>query len=319
MATQPVTLSAIDPILLPPTITAPIFTKSAEQSTVMRLARSVPLAMDSTTSIPVPLDVPTADWVDQAGRKPLGSGGVGVKQMTGKKIAVMIPVAEEVARTNAAGLYTQLQSDLPTAFARAFDVAAIHGKTMRGATGPFPDYVSQTTKAITLGTATKGNGGLWKDFVDGMAAVVDDDWDFTGFAADKRLKPQILGVTDANGRPIFTDSAAPVDAAAGVGSGTLIGEPLMYGGGISGKYRRQANSSDTGLRAVGGDWSQCAYGVGMDISIRLSTEASYVDENGDWVSAFQNNLVLILAEAYYGFVLGDAEAFVLYQNAGAGS
>lgn len=73
---------------------------------------------------------------------------------------------------------------------------------------------------------------------------------------------------------------------------------------------------DTKLRAIGGDWSQCAYGVGMDITIKVSDSASYVDENGATHSAFQENLVLLLVEAYYGFVKSDAlGAFVAYTDA----
>jgi hypothetical protein len=72
-----------------------------------------------------------------------------------------------------------------------------------------------------------------------------------------------------------------------------------------------AGGVDSGLRAIGGDWSQCAYGVGMDISIKVSTEASYFDGT-TWHSAFQENLVLLLVEAYYGFVVGNTNAFVAY-------
>jgi hypothetical protein len=68
---------------------------------------------------------------------------------------------------------------------------------------------------------------------------------------------------------------------------------------------------DTNLRAVGGDWSQAAYGVGMDITLKISNEASYFDGT-NWHSAFQENLVLVLAEAYYGFVMGAKRAFVTY-------
>jgi hypothetical protein len=68
---------------------------------------------------------------------------------------------------------------------------------------------------------------------------------------------------------------------------------------------------DTSVRAIGGDWSQAAYGVGMDISIKISTEANYYD-GSTWHSAFQENLVLLLAEAYYGFVVGNTNAFVTY-------
>ncbi|HEY9369742.1 phage major capsid protein [Streptomyces sp.] len=314
VATEPILLSDLNDALLPRTLTGPIFEKSVEQSAIMSLARRAPLAIDATTSIPIPMDVPTADWVGQGARKPLSSGGIDVKQMTAKKLAVLIPVAEEVVNTNAAGLWTQLQNDLPTAFSRAFDYAAIHGKTMKGASGPFSDYLIETTKWQELGTATQQNGGVYADLVGGMKEVVDDDWDFTGFAADPRLKPELLLATDANGRPIFVDTTTPGTNAAS--AGTLIGESLAYSRAVSGKHRRQSTSTDSGLRAIGGDWSQAAYGVGMDITVRVSAEATYVDEEGGVHSAFQENLVLLLAEAYYGFVVGDVEAFVKYTTNG---
>ncbi|MFF3324964.1 phage major capsid protein [Streptomyces sp. NPDC002889] len=317
VATAPIKLSDVDATFLPPQLTGPIFEKSVEQSAVMSLARRVPLSMSATTAVPVPLDVPTADWVEQAGRKPLGTGGVDIKTMSGKKIAVLIPVAMEVVQSNAAGLWTQLHRDLPTAFSRAFDRAAIHGKTMKGATGPFPDHLAETTKSVTIGTTTQANGGIWGDLVDGMRDVSDDDWDYTGTVLDHRMKPSLLGATDTTGRPIFVDTTQPGTGAAL--AGTLVGEPVAYSRSVSGKLRRQSGTIDTGLRGIGGDWSQTAYGVGMDITVRISREATYIDEDGGVHSAFQENLVLLLAEAYYGFVLGDVEAFVKYLAAGGSS
>ena len=78
----------------------------------------------------------------------------------------------------------------------------------------------------------------------------------------------------------------------------------------------QSPDSDSNLRAIGGDWSQAAWGQGMDITIKMSDTASYVDEAGATHSAFQENLVLLLVEAYYGFVKSDAlGAFVAYTDA----
>jgi HK97 family phage major capsid protein len=316
-ATAPITLSNVDSSLLPRTITEPIFEKSVEQSAVMALARRAPLSLDATTSVPIPMDVPTADWVGQAQKKPLSTGGVDVKHMKAKKLAVLIPVAMEVARTNPAGLFEQLQKDLPTAFARAFDHAAIHGLTMKGAPGPFSDYLAKTSNSVQLGTAAQTSGGIWADLVNGMSLVVDGDWDYTGTVADHRLKPQLLLATDTTGRPILVDTQTPgTDMAS---AGTLIGHPLAYSRSVSGKQRRQSTSTDTGLRAIGGDWTQCAYGVGMDITVRISDQATYVDEEGGVHSAFQENLVLLLAEAYYGFVVGDVDAFVKYTGSPSGS
>jgi HK97 family phage major capsid protein len=91
------------------------------------------------------MDVPTAGWVSEGGAKPVGSAGVGVKLMTGKKVALLVPVSQEVAMTNPAGLYDQLVQDLPTAIGRAFDYAAIHGLDLKtGGAGPFSDYLALT-------------------------------------------------------------------------------------------------------------------------------------------------------------------------------
>lgn len=403
-----VTLSNISSTLLPPTITGPIFDQAVESSAVMSLARRVPLSMTAQTAIPVSMDIPAAGWVSEGGAKPVGSAGVSVKTMTGKKVALIVPVSQEVATSNAAGLYTQLRQDLPVAIARAFDHAAIHGLDLRtGGAGPFADYLINGANSVELGTASAANGGVYVDLVNGEKDVVDAGFDFTGFAADPRLRPTLKLSVDTQGRPLWVD-----DPSMGTNGANLIGYPAYYNRGVSGFYRRHGNrvqtvtltGSPTGgtftltgggattgtiafnasaatvqtairtlggefsaatvsgsaggpwtvtlnqgaagpvplalgtnsltggttpsvtiaavaptgttLRAVGGDWSQCAYGVGMDISIKVSTEASYVDEAGNTVSAFQNNLVLLLVEAYFGFVKSDADAaFTAYIDA----
>lgn len=402
------TLSSVNPTLLPPTITGPIFDQAIESSAVMSLARRVPLSITANTAIPVSMDIPAAGWVSEGGQKPVGSGAVGIKTMTGKKVALLVPVSEEVARSNPAGLYAQLRQDLPVAIARAFDYAAIHGKDLRtGGAGPFSDYLLKNASDVELGTATQANGGMFADLVTGEKAVVDAGYDFTGFAADPRLKPTLKLGTDNTGRPLWVDSPTQ-----GINAGALIGYPAFYNRGVSGTYRRSGNrvqvititgtptggtftlkgngntsgtiaynaassavqtavralggpfanatvagsaggpytvtlgvagvaaaplyadgsgltggtnanavvaqspGLDSHVRAIGGDWSQAAFGVGMDITIKVSDTASYVDEAGTTHSAFQENLVLLLVEAYYGFVTSDgAGAFVAYNDA----
>jgi hypothetical protein len=408
MATQ---LNAVNSTLLPANITGPIFAKATEASAVMSLGRRVPLSVSANTAIPVPMDIPVAGWVSEGGVKPAAQVGAGVKIMTGKKVALLVPVSSEVVLTNPAGLYGQLSTDLPTAIARAFDQAAINGKDMRsGGAGPFPDFLSQTGNTVALGTASQATGGLYRDIVMGAGAVVDKNFDFTGIAADPRFKIDTMLQTDTQGRPLFNDA----NSAGGI-DGTLAGFPTSFSKGVSGKYWRAGdtvqtvtiigtptggtfvlmsggNSAtlafnaaaattvqsavqawggiyaavtvtgaaggpytitfpavasnvtaaaapfavdqrlltggtaatsqatvvgsgvggvDTLLRGVGGDFSQCAWGQGMDITIQKSTEASYFDGT-TWHSAFQENLTLLLVEAYFGFVVGDKNAFVTY-------
>jgi len=399
-------LSSVNSTLLPPTVAGPIFDQVIETSAVQRLARRVPLSLTANTVVPVSMDIPAAGWVSEGGVKPVGNGGVGIKQMQGKKVALLVPVSDEIARTNAAGLYAQLQQDLPVAIARAFDHAAIHGKDLRtGGAGPFSDYILKGASSIELGTAAASAGGTYADLVNGEKLVVDAGFDFSGFAGDPRLKPTLKLTTDTQGRPLWVDEPQN-----GLNAGSLIGYPAFYNRGISGAYRRhgsrvqvvtitgtptggtftlniggssttlaynvstaaaqtairalgaqwagatvsgtaganytitlsplggaaapiipshaltggtnpavvvaQSPDTDTNLRAVGGDWSQAAWGQGMDITIKVSDTASYVDENGVTHSAFQENLVLLLVEAYYGFVKSDAlGSFVAYTDA----
>jgi hypothetical protein len=407
VATQ---LSAVASTLLPPSITGPIFNKATEMSAVQSLARRVPLSVTANTAIPIPMDVPVADWVAEGGLKPVSQVGVGVKQMTGKKVALLVPVSEEVANTNPGGLYELLQQDLPTAIARAFDYAVINGKSLRtGNAGPFPEYLAQASNTVALGTTANSAGGLYVDVVTGAGRVTDKNFDFNGIAADPRFKIDAQLQIDTQGRPLYTDSVN----SAGSNGGNIAGFPAFFNKGVSGKYVRagdkvqtvtingtptggtfllmsggnsytaaynaaaatvqtavrawgsiysgvtvtgsaggpytitfpDSNSVATGaapfsvdqslltggtaaasqatvaasgaggtdslLRGVGGDWSQAAYGVGMDISVRISKEASYYD-GSVWHSAFQENLVLLLVEAYYGFVMGSKDAFVTY-------
>lgn len=400
------TLSSVHSTLLPPTVTEPIFAQTAEQSAVQALARKVPLAMTAQTAIPVTMDIPVAGWVSEGGQKPVGHGAVGVKTMQGKKLALLLPVSEEIVRSNAAGLYDQLRQDLPKSLSRAFDYAAIHGKDLRtGAAGPFPEWLKQTPNSVELGTTTQANGGMYKDLVNGEALVVNRNFDFEGFAADPRLKPVLKGQVDTTGKPLWVD-----DPTMGLGGGRLIGYPAAYNRGVSGNYTRSGNRvqvititgtptggtfsisgngntatgiafnaantavqtavrslggpfaaatvagsaggpytvtlgvlgvssgpltangstltggtnpaavvaqspvQETGLRAIGGDWTQCAWGQGMEITAKISDVASYVDEAGVTHSAFQENLVLLLIETYYGFVVGDVNAFVAYTD-----
>lgn len=307
----PIRSSSVPSTLLPPEITGPIFDRAVESSAVMQLARRVPLSMTAETAIPVSGDVPLADWVDEAGSKPVGAASVSVRTMRGKKVAVLIPVSAEVAMNNPAGVYTQIQRDLPTALGRAFDYAAIHGKTMSGGKGPFETCLTATPNTVALGTTSQAKGGLYADVVSGLKAVATAGYDATGFVADPLLRPEMLMATDSIGRPLFVPDPATQGS---VSRGSLIGYPVAYNRGVGGKLNRQSTTADTGLRAIAGDFDQAVYGVGMDITFKQTDVGTYVDAEGKIHSAFQENLVLLLCEAHYGFAIGDPNAFVTYTS-----
>jgi HK97 family phage major capsid protein len=282
---------------LTPEQSAPIFERAARTSVVQSLVRRVPLGA-SGVNIPVVTSKPTAGWVSEANTKPASEGGMELKPMQPEKLATIIVVSAEVVRANPGGYVNEVRNQIAEAFAAAFDDAALHGTNT-----PFDNYIAETTKSVELGTAAANVGGIYADIVDGLAQLVNDGKRLNGFALDERVEPILLGAVDTGGRPLFTETP-PADTDIATRAGRLIGRPAFVGEGVAGGD----------ALGFGGDWTQAAWGAIGGISYRVSTEAA-VTINGSLVSLFERNLVAILAEAEYGWVVNDVEAFVAYEDA----
>ena len=301
---------------LPAHIADPIFERASRTSVVQQLVRRIPLGINGE-SIPFVNGRPAAAWVDEGATKPATSGALTLLSMVPKKIAAIMVVSQEVVRANPGNYIMTMRESLAEAFAVAFDRAALHdeGPTGTAGGGPFSTYVAQTTKVHEIGSTTVANGGIWVDLKEAMVDLVSDTdasgrrYQLTGWALDTVLEPVLWGAVDTTGRPIWTD--LPSDQAAASlspGGGRLMGRNAFSGEGV-------ASANLTSIVGFGGDWSQAAWGAVGGISYRVSTEAA-VTINGSLVSLFENNLVAVLAEAEYGFVMADADAFVELTNVG---
>lgn len=296
MAT-PQVLPAHGTTLFPRAISDMIFEDVARTSIVQQLARRVNLPA-SGVAIPITTGKPTASWVAEAGRKPASNGTVSTKLMDPKKLATIVVFSKEYLRSDPTKMFQMIRPQIREAFSDAFDAAAIHGTN-----SPFTNELTETTKSVTLGTATAGNGGIHADLVSGLELLAADRKKLTGFAADPLAEVTLLSSYDTTGKPLLTEVN---------GDGLnqrLIGRPVGFGEGVSGV------DGDAALRIIGGDWSKVAYGVGSEISYQISTQASIEMIPGDAESVvhlFQDNLVALLAEAEYGLVIADVDAFVEY-------
>jgi HK97 family phage major capsid protein len=276
----------------------PIFERAARSSVVQSLAPEVPLGA-SGTAIPVVTGRLSAGWVAEGAQKPASSGALSLKNMDPKKLATIAVVSAEVVRANPGNFMGILRNQVGDAFASAFDAAALHGTST-----PFSTYIAQTTKSVEIGTTTQANGGIFGDINSGLSLLVNDGKRLSGFALDDRFEPLLNGAVDTSGRPIFIDTPV-VDNAGPIRQGRLLGRSAYIGEGVY--------DETTDTLGFGGDWSQAAWGVVGGISYKVSTEAT-VTINGSLVSLFENNLVAVLAEAEYGWLVNDTAAFVEYVN-----
>ena len=89
------------------------------------------------------------------------------------------------------------------AIAKAVDMAVIHGKdALKNAQITGAEYLAQSTTTMELGTNNAKSGGIGADIIDGYSKVVelaDQNYDFTGFLADQRMKPKLMGAVDLQG------------------------------------------------------------------------------------------------------------------------
>lgn len=278
-----------------------IFEKAARQSLVQTLARRVPLGINGQ-SIPVVTGKVTAGWVAEGATKPTSQGSIGLKTMDPKKLAAIAVVSAEVVRANPGGYMDLLRPQIAEAFAIAFDSAALHG------TGsPFTtniDTGSSTQEFSGIAPAIDGTK-VYDDLNAGLSTLVNAEKDPNGWVFDRRMEPILNSAKDSAGMPIFNERTL-TDAAGPIRQGRLLGYEAAVGKGVW----------DATAKTLGyfGDWSQVAWGAVGEISYRVSTEAS-VTINGAPVSLFENNLVAILAEAEYGFLVNDPASFVKYTNA----
>lgn len=315
--TAPTLTTGFNSAFLQPELSAPIFEAAARTSVAQRLFPQVPLGINGQ-NIPIVTGRAVAEWVSEGGTKPATQSSLDVKTMVPKKLAAIAVVSAEVVRANPGNFMNVLRNQLGEAFAIAFDSAVFHGTAT-----PFANHLDQATKAVEIGGATQANGGVYGDFVNALDQVISDTSAVTpapspatpvrrrvnGWALDSVLEPNLLGATDTTGRPLFVETQSdPTPNVAGTSSvGRLLGRSTVIADYV-------ATNDLTTVVGYGGDFSQGVWGVTSGINYRVSTEAT-VTVNGALVSLWEKNLVAILAEAEYGFLINDLKSFVRFTNA----
>lgn len=309
--------------LLPKNLVGPIFDKAQESSLVMKYGQSIPVSYGETV-IPTTTKRPevgqvgtgTSNEQREGGVKPLSGTAWDTKSFSPIKLATIVTVSEEFARTNPQGLYTQLQGDLAYAIGRGIDLAVFHGKSplTGGALSGIDtsNVIANTTNSVNLnGALTTDDTPLLYDSLLAGYDLVSNDFEFNGWAVDQRIRSRLVregAYRDANGNI----DPARIDLGANVGN--ILGLPAQFGRAVGGDL---GAATDSNIRVIGGDFSQLRYGFADQIRVKMSDTATLTDDAGGstkTVSMWQTNQLAILIEVTFGWVLGDNKAFVKFNN-----
>lgn len=274
-------------ITLTPEQTAEIWSAAEYSSAVMQLAQKVDLP-GSGISVPIITGEPEAEWVSETDEKPVSRPTFADKLMTPYTAAVIVPFSNQFRRDKAA-LYNEIVRKLPQALARKFD-ATVFG-LQSGAPGSNFDTLGE---AAQIGIAGDTYGGL----VAADQAVASGGGILNGWALSPQARGLLLGARDADGRPLFTGSAAEGQVP------TLLGAPTAVTKGV---YAPGAGDAAARL-GFAGDWTSAHYGVVEDIQLDISDQAT-INDGGTQLNLWQRNMFAVRVEFEVGFRYRDLAHF----------
>lgn len=262
-------------VSLPAEVSAEILQKIQEESAVMQLARQVTLPGRGLT-IPMITGDPTAQWVDEAARKPVSNPSVDKKMMQAYKLAVIETFSMEFRRDIPA-LYDALVARLPLALAKQFDATVFGAVAAPGAN--FDTFAAVTAQSIS----TDAYAGL----VAADAAIAAAGGILNGFVISPQGRAILLSARDNDNRPLFINSVA---------EGAI---PMILGARtLQSKGAYQAGTPN--VVGFAGDWTQAVYGTVEGVKIDISDQATLtVGENT--VNLWQDNMFAVRAEIELGF------------------
>ena len=290
--------------LLPRSVSDEIWKEATAASIVPSLAKQQPIILGENI-IPVLTKRPSASIVGEGANKPDSELEVGAKSIKPIKAVVGLEFTMESMIQNPVNILDMMSEELSGALARQIDLAILHGRQASDgqALSGSPEFVNQTEHRVTVsGDFAKADGELWDGY--GMVVGGDKARDFTGFAMDPRMVANLANARDGQGRRLNPE--IPM-------GGTVTnyaGQPVVVSRSVSGQMDA---STDTNVRAFGGDWNSLRFGRALDIAVK---KIEYGDPfgNGDLQ---RRNAVAFLTEVIFGWAILDKDSFVAYEVAAA--
>lgn len=261
-----------DPVV-PEPLSADIIQELPDHSSVMSMARKVPMAT-RTQRMPVMNTMPTAYFVN---------GDSGLKQTTDmewanvnlvvEEIAALVPVPDAYIDDANIPIWDEVRPRMVEAIAKKIDGACLFGTDKPSTWSP-----ALVPAAIAAGNTVAANNADLPLSVAELAEKVtlDGYTNVSGWLVRPGFKWRLLRVRDTTGQPIYQ-----ADLANGRG-GNLFGYPMEEV--TNGAW--DASAADLLL----GDWTKAIVGTRQDISFTMSDQGVIVDDDGKVIySAFQQD------------------------------
>lgn len=198
-----------------------------------------------------------------------------------KKLTGLVPVSNSLLRQSAADVATFVRNDLIDALKLAEDIKFLRGDgTNANPKGLIAWALSGHKQAAVAATAAAAEAAIRK----AVSVVEDANVSMTapGWVMRASTKNWLASLRDAAGFPVFPS----IDQ-----NGTLKGFPIRTTSQLPNNLGGNGNETEV----IFCDFNEIVIGDTQSISLAMSTEAAYVDSNGDVQSAFVRDMTLMRA------------------------
>lgn len=281
-------------ITLPPDLSNEILQKARDSSVVMRLAQRITLP-GRGLDIPTITGDPEAEWVTETGAKPVKKPGIGMKNMKGYTLSVILPFSNQFRR-DLRSLYDAILARMPGAMGRKVDGTFI-GRFDSPGTG-FDTLATATAQSLIA----SGSHTTYKGLKNAYADISEHGGVLTGTGLSPQGESILLDAMDSTGRPLFANSVSDGPVSRILGAPVYVGRGLYVPG-------TAATASDPAVPAVvgvAGDWSQAMYGLVEELQMSISDQATltYLDDENNTVTVnlWQRNMFAVRLEFEMGLV-----------------
>jgi hypothetical protein len=285
------------------------WSKNIRGGVLSRLAASTPEIKVGATDHFTFTTTPKAELVGESAPKSSADGTPTKVTAKTYKVQITYRFSQELMFEDEdyqAGVVDGLVANVATALSRALDLIAIHGiNPLTGeVSANVSDYFDKAGNGVSRVVAT---GDVQADLETAASDLQEAGYIASGIAMDPVYAGQLARKKDTQNRPLYPELGL------GFGFETFMGLQAASGDTVSG--RQELEASEVSIQAIMGDWNAFKWGVAREMPLE-TIEYGDPDGNGDLK---RNNEIAIRAEAVFGFVIFDGEAFSILSKLTASS
>ncbi len=272
--------------LIPEDVSREIWKNVPQQSAALSSFRQRRLSRNQQR-LPVLSVLPLAYFVNgDTGLKQTTEVNWDNKYLNVEEIACIVPIPENVLDDADYDIWGETRPLIEEAIGRTLDAAIFFSinKPSSWPTAIVPAAIA-AGNTVALGTSTTAQGGIAGDFSELFGTLEDDGFDAGMVAAKRSLKKSLRNARDTQGQKL---SEAVTRMMGQVSVDSIYGVDVKYP--MRGLWPNGAGSA----LAIAGDAQHGIIGVRQDISVKLLTEATIVDNAGAIVYALaQQDMVAL--------------------------